>query len=263
MKEAKILFTFFKNNQLIGNNGPMKIWLVLCYILLWVHNIDVICISYQQENCSISLQKERFPRCWCIDCKLLLIFVDSRLCTSSKLIVLNFCINLFSVPNVKIYGDRDLFVKSSSTVQLRCVVSQSLVPPTYIEWRHNNHHLPLATSALSVGSQKGARLQTTPPEHIAAGTTVSTLTILEAEMSDSGKYTCLPAQLEAASVNLHVLESKYSPFHLIGAASRSDRLLRATWAKTVALMWLAAVDLDAAPLKWSPLVQTAQTLTIL
>ena len=54
----------------------------------------------------------------------------------------------FTVPNVKIYGDRDIFVKSSSTVQLRCVVSQSLVPPTYIEWRHNDEHLPLATSAL-------------------------------------------------------------------------------------------------------------------
>lgn len=111
------------------------------------------------------------------------------------------------VPNVKIYGDRDIFVKSSSTVQLRCVVSQSLVPPTYIEWRHNDEHLPLATSALSIGSHKGARLQTTPPEHIAAGTTVSTLTILQAEISDSGKYTCLPAQLESASVNLHVLET--------------------------------------------------------
>jgi len=111
------------------------------------------------------------------------------------------------VPNVKIFGDRDIFVKSSSTVQLRCVVSQSLVPPTYIEWRHNDEHLPLATSALSIGSHKGARLQTTPPEHIAAGTTVSTLTILQAELSDSGKYTCLPAQLESASVNLHVLET--------------------------------------------------------
>ena len=112
----------------------------------------------------------------------------------------------FPVPNVKIFGDRDIFVKSSSTVQLRCVVSQSLVPPTYIEWRHNEEHLPLTTSSLSY--YKGARLQTTPPEHIAAGTTVSTLTILAAEISDSGKYTCLPAQLEEASVNLHVLESK-------------------------------------------------------
>ena len=117
-----------------------------------------------------------------------------------------------TVPNVKIFGDRDIFVKSSSTVQLRCVVSQSLVPPTYIEWRHNNHHLPLATSALSIGNVKGARLQTTPPEHIAEGTTVSTLTILHAETSDSGTYTCLPAQLESASVSLHVLESKL-PFN--------------------------------------------------
>ena len=110
---------------------------------------------------------------------------------------------------MKIYGDRDIFVKSSSTVQLRCVISQSLVPPTYIEWRFNNEHLPLATCALSIASDKGRRLQTTPPEHIAAGTTVSTLTILHSKLSDSGKYTCLPAQLESASVNLHVLESKY------------------------------------------------------
>ena len=89
------------------------------------------------------------------------------------------------------------------------MISQSLVPPTYIEWRHNDEHLPLATSALSIVNHKGRRLQTTPPEHIAAGTTVSTLTILDCELSDSGKYTCLPAQLESASVNLHVLESKF------------------------------------------------------
>ena len=63
--------------------------------------------------------------------------------------VINWIISFqLTVPNVKIYGDRDIFVKSSSTVQLRCVVSQSLVPPTYIEWRHNDEHLPLATSAL-------------------------------------------------------------------------------------------------------------------
>ena len=125
-------------------------------------------------------------------------------------LVLSLISFLISVPNVKIFGDRDIFVKSSSTVQLRCVVSQSLVPPTYIEWRHNEEHLPLTTSSLSY--YKGARLQTTPPEHIAAGTTVSTLTILAAEISDSGKYTCLPAQLESASVNLHVLESKSRGF---------------------------------------------------
>jgi len=128
------------------------------------------------------------------------------------------------VPNVKIYGDRDLFVKSSSTVQLRCVISQSLVPPTYIEWRHNGEHLPLATSALS--TSKGRRLQTTPPEHIAAGTTVSTLTILHSEISDSGKYTCLPAQLESASVNLHVLETDLPALmQTSGSTKRGSTLL--------------------------------------
>ena len=52
-------------------------------------------------------------------------------------------------------------------------------------------------------------MQTTQPEHIAEGTTMSTLSILNAKPSDSGKYTCKPAQLEQASVNLHVLECKY------------------------------------------------------
>merc|ERR1711971_680961 len=76
---------------------------------------------------------------------------------------------------------------------------------------NNKHWFPylglMNITNFSIGSHKGARLQTTPPEHIAAGTTVSTLTILQAEISDSGKYTCLPAQLESASVNLHVLET--------------------------------------------------------
>ena len=54
----------------------------------------------------------------------------------------------------------------------------------------------------------GRRLQTTPPEHIAEGTTMSTLTIKNAQDSDSGTYTCEPSQLETAHVNLHVLECK-------------------------------------------------------
>jgi len=126
------------------------------------------------------------------------------------------------VPKVRIFGDRDIFVKSLSTVQLKCVVSQSLMAPTYMEWRHNGHRIiTLPDSMSSSGSLGGGggslgfgagggserRLQTTPPEHIAEGTTMSTLTILQARTTDSGIYTCLPSQLETASVNLHVLES--------------------------------------------------------
>ena len=55
-----------------------------------------------------------------------------------------------SVPKVRIFGDRDIFVKSSSTVQLKCVVSQSLVAPTYMEWRHNKERIPITAT---VGAQ--------------------------------------------------------------------------------------------------------------
>ena len=59
--------------------------------------------------------------------------------------VTNYCLYVYPVvPKVRIFGDRDIFVKSSSTVQLKCVVSQSLVPPTYMEWRHNKKRIPIA-----------------------------------------------------------------------------------------------------------------------
>jgi len=129
------------------------------------------------------------------------------------------------VPKVRIFGDKDIYVKDLSTVQLKCVVSQSLVAPTYIEWRHNNKRIQTLPETASGGSGGGGglfsvltggggnggsrhrRLQTTPPEHIAEGTTMSTLTILHAEKTDTGNYTCHPTQLEVASVMLHVLES--------------------------------------------------------
>ena len=38
---------------------------------------------------------------------------------------------------------------------------------------------------------------------------MSTLTILHAEKTDTGNYTCHPTQLEVASVMLHVLECEY------------------------------------------------------
>ena len=106
------------------------------------------------------------------------------------------------------------------------MVSQSLVAPTYIEWRHDGRRiqsLPDSHQGSSGGilsmmtetARRGRpRLQTTPPEHIAEGTTMSTLTILHARTTDSGTYTCHPTQLEKASVNLRVLESmSTSTFH--------------------------------------------------
>ncbi|XP_040581449.1 limbic system-associated membrane protein [Lepeophtheirus salmonis] len=102
------------------------------------------------------------------------------------------------VPKVSIYGDRDVYVKSGSSVFLKCVIAQSLIEPTYIEWRFGDMII-----------EGRGRIHTTPPEHLAPGTTMSTLSIATVERSDSGPYTCIPSMLNNASVNLHVFESDF------------------------------------------------------
>nr|ACO10199.1 Limbic system-associated membrane protein precursor [Caligus rogercresseyi] len=102
------------------------------------------------------------------------------------------------VPKVSIFGDQDVYVKSGSSVFLKCVISQSLIAPTYIEWRFGEHII-----------EGRGRIHTTPPEHLAPGTTMSTLSISSVERSDSGPYTCIPSLLNNASVNLHVFESDF------------------------------------------------------
>ena len=46
------LMRLYKSNWLLGKNGPMKISLLqcYCYIVLWIHNDDVICILQPGQN---------------------------------------------------------------------------------------------------------------------------------------------------------------------------------------------------------------------
>ena len=112
---------------------------------------------------------------------------------------------LVLVPRVRIYGDQDVFVRSASSVHMKCVISQSLEPPNYIEWKHNGERMTLGRGGRD-------RIQATPPEHIAEGTTMSTLTILNIESSDSGSYTCQPSLMDNATVLLHVVDSEYTQY---------------------------------------------------
>ena len=63
-----------------------------------------------------------------------------------------------AVPRVHIYGDRDLFVTSSASVQLKCIISRAKRPPNYIEWRKDGRTLA-AFSASSGTSVGGARVR--------------------------------------------------------------------------------------------------------
>ena len=37
-------YTWYLYNQFLRNSGPLKIRLLQCYVVIWIHNIDAICM---------------------------------------------------------------------------------------------------------------------------------------------------------------------------------------------------------------------------
>ena len=109
-------------------------------------------------------------------------------------------------------GGGDVFVKSASSVDLKCVVAQSLRPPTYVEWLHHGQRLAASTSTNNNRLREnggGPQISVTPIEVISPGTSMATLSIVKASKANSGEYTCWPAQMPNASVTLHVVDSEF------------------------------------------------------
>jgi hypothetical protein len=98
---------------------------------------------------------------------------------------------------VSIPGSPDIYVKSGSSVQLRCVISQVVDPPTYVTWSFNGRALLDFT---------GAR---TPPLTHAPTVSVSRLILRDVSRADSGNYSCAPAPaLPSAQTALHVIQQE-------------------------------------------------------
>lgn len=93
-----------------------------------------------------------------------------------------------------------MYVKTGSTVNLKCVITQSLEEPAYIFWYHDEERvLNYPPTAMDIRS-----------ERMGTDTTVGTLVIYHARPEDSGNYTCSPSNLDPVSVILHVLNGKYA-----------------------------------------------------
>ncbi|KAL6441448.1 hypothetical protein ACFW04_003568 [Cataglyphis niger] len=102
------------------------------------------------------------------------------------------------VPKIEILGDRDMYVKTGSTVAIRCVIKQSLEGPFYVFWYHEGDRV--------LNYQLGKiDIQTKRIDQ----DTVSSLVIHNARREDSGNYTCSPSNLDSASVQLHVLNGEH------------------------------------------------------
>ncbi|CAL7944907.1 unnamed protein product [Xylocopa violacea] len=102
------------------------------------------------------------------------------------------------VPKIEIIGDRDMYVKTGSTVTIRCLIKQSLEGPFYVFWYHEGDRV------LDYQLNK-IEIQTNRIDQ----ETVSSLTIHKARREDSGNYTCSPSSLDSASVQLHVLNGEH------------------------------------------------------
>ncbi|XP_034195863.1 neurotrimin isoform X5 [Osmia lignaria lignaria] len=115
------------------------------------------------------------------------------------------------VPKIEIIGDRDMYVKTGSTVAIRCVIKQSLEGPFYVFWYHEGDRV------LDYQLNK-IDIQTEKIDH----DTVSSLVIHKAKREDSGNYTCSPSSLDSASVQLHVLNGQFSRLRRAGIVSNTD-----------------------------------------
>ncbi|XP_055535355.1 kin of IRRE-like protein 1 isoform X2 [Wyeomyia smithii] len=111
------------------------------------------------------------------------------------------------VPTATIIGGPDLHVDKGSTINLTCAVKYSPEPPAYIFWYHHDEVISYDSSrgGVSVITEKG-------------DVTTSHLLIQNADLDDSGKYSCSPSNADVASVRVHVLNGEHPEAMQTGSA---------------------------------------------
>ncbi|XP_033150587.1 hemicentin-1 [Drosophila busckii] len=107
---------------------------------------------------------------------------------------------IFSVvePITNIPGGPELYIDLGSTVNLTCIVKHLPDPPLMVHWTHNNQEINYDSprGGVSVITEKG-------------DITTSYLLIQRAKISDSGRYSCIPSNANAKSVNVHILNGDH------------------------------------------------------
>ncbi|XP_033224469.1 lachesin-like [Belonocnema kinseyi] len=109
------------------------------------------------------------------------------------------------VPKIEIESreksNGDMYVKTGSTVTLRCVIKQSLEVPFFVFWYHEGNRV--------LDYQTGGKLQILAKRVDGTTDFSSGLVIHNTRKEDSGNYTCSPNNLDSASVILHVLNGEH------------------------------------------------------
>eukprot|EP00093_Oithona_nana_P015032 15032.XXX_554819_578580_1 [CDS] Oithona nana genome sequencing. len=116
------------------------------------------------------------------------------------------------IPVASILGNPQVFIESGSVLNLTCVVKQAITKPAFIIWRHG-------TKTIDYSSPRGGISVET---NTSGNTPTSYLLIDAVAPSDSGKYSCHPANAQEISVNVQVQEGEHQAAIHTNKASRQS-----------------------------------------
>jgi len=107
------------------------------------------------------------------------------------------------VPKVRIFGGPDIYVREGSSLQLECVISQTIVSPKFVVWEYNGDLVP---------GSSFIKVQDSP------STSSSTLSVGRVTRYQAGNYSCHPDNLHPATISLHVLSKDGEHLPITGQA---------------------------------------------
>lgn len=108
-----------------------------------------------------------------------------------------------SVAKAEISGPHPLFVKTGSSINLTCIITQSPEPPVFVFWYHDDRMINYDSSRGEITIQKST-----------GDSAISRLFIKDATPDDSGNYTCCPSNTEATSISVYVLNGTYGTYKI-------------------------------------------------
>ncbi|XP_023218518.1 uncharacterized protein LOC111620726 [Centruroides sculpturatus] len=111
---------------------------------------------------------------------------------------ISFFVNLNVVEaKASILGPHPLYIKTGSSINLTCVITQSPVPPVFVFWFHNERMINYDSSRGEISLQKAGN-----------DTVVSKLYIKDAQADYSGNYTCGPSNADSISISVYILNGE-------------------------------------------------------
>jgi len=116
------------------------------------------------------------------------------------------------VPKVRIFGGPDIYVREGSSLQLECVISQTIVSPKFVVWEYNGQLVP---------GSSFIKVQDSP------STSSSTLSVGGVTRYQAGNYSCHPDSLHPATITLHVLSKDGEHLPVTGGAGEKSKIFPA------------------------------------